>query len=584
MKIEELNLNQKITDAFNSLGFESLTPVQEKSIPCVLNKSDVVVRSQTGSGKTLAYGIPMLETLFNRLDENPEEFKGQKLPYGLVICPTRELAVQVTAELRRMLENVEGVKIVPIYGGADITRQIKSLKTGTKIVVGTPGRIIDHIERKTLKLHKIEMVVLDEADEMLNMGFKQDIEEILKTIPSQRQTLLFSATFPVAIKGIINTFLTNVETIEIGTANQSLKNIKQLYCNVERTMKKEALIECFKKFSPNKAIVFCNTKSMTNDINEILCNEGINSVALNGDMRQSERKRNMDAMRDGKSTVLVATDVAARGIDINDIDYVFNFDLPNDVEYFIHRIGRTARAGKFGSAITIVNTKMQLDKFLDFAKETNANVEKVELVLSKSVSAYPERRESQRPAGRFGNGSRNGADRNSRAPRAFSDRAPRAFGDRAPRAFGDRPERSESRAPRAYSDRAPRANSDRAPRAYSDRPERSESRAPRAYSDRAPRAFGDRPERSESRAPRAFSDRTPRAFSDRPERSESRAPRAYSDRAPKIYNKSEDARSKPRFDNNKSKSFNSKPDFAEKAKQPGYAPKSRSGFKSKFSK
>ncbi len=356
----KLNLSDEILKGLEIKGFEIPTDIQEKCIPLVVQGEDVVGRSQTGSGKTFAFGLPAID----KIDIETKNIQ------VLVVCPTRELAMQVTDEIRKITDFKPGCKIVPVYGGANIERQIKALKNA-KIVVGTPGRLMDHIRRKTLKLHNIKMVVLDEADEMLNMGFRDDIENILKFTPKQRQTVMFSATMPTAIKAITREYMINPQYIEIGKLNSTLTEIEQSYIKVPRNGKKTALLELFQTLNPQRTIIFCNTKRMVDDIKKLLNTKNINALALHGDMRQSERKKVMEAIKTHKVSTLVATDVAARGIDINDVEYIINFDIPNDVEYYIHRIGRTARAGKSGKAISLINTKEQLsmlEKYRDITK------------------------------------------------------------------------------------------------------------------------------------------------------------------------------------------------------------------------
>jgi len=360
---KELNLSDDIINALELKGFTIPTEIQTRCIPLILNGKDIVGRSQTGSGKTFAFGLPAIEkidTMINAVQV-------------LILCPTRELALQVTDELRKITESRENIKVVPVFGGADIVRQIKALKNG-KIVVGTPGRLMDHLRRKTLKLDKIKMVVLDEADEMLNMGFKDDIEEILKNVKNVRQTVMFSATMPPLIKEITRNYMVSPEYIELGGLNSTLKEIEQSYLRTLRNGKKVALIELFKKISSSNTIVFTNTKKMAEELKELLVNEGINALSLHGDKRQSERNKVMSAIRAHKASALIATDVAARGIDIDDIEYIINFDLPNDIEYYIHRIGRTARAGKSGISITLINTTEQFNKLREYARLSGSEI------------------------------------------------------------------------------------------------------------------------------------------------------------------------------------------------------------------
>lgn len=369
MKFKELNIKSEILKAIEEMGFVNATEVQQKATPHALQGSDLFVRSETGSGKTLAFGISLVNNLL--------DVKGVQ---SLVICPTRELAIQVAKELEKLTQFIFPESVAAIFGGADMGRQIKTLKNPlTKIVVGTPGRIIDHIERKSLKLHTIKTVVLDEADEMLDMGFKQDIEKILKGMQKLRQTMLFSATYPENIKQLTNQFLKNPIKIEIGIENQSLSNITQEFAIVKKQNKKEAVLKILTERNPYLSIVFCNTKAMSASVATFLSKNKISAKSLHGDMSQFERTRVMREVREGKIAVLVATDVASRGIDIKDVDYVINFDMPQTLEFFLHRIGRTARAGKEGRAITLISTQDELDMLKIVEEKTNSEIEKADL-------------------------------------------------------------------------------------------------------------------------------------------------------------------------------------------------------------
>ncbi len=369
MKFEELNIKPEIKNAIADMGLETLTEVQQKATPLALMGTDLFVRSETGSGKTLAFGIALVNNLL--------EIKGVQ---SLVICPTRELAMQVAKELEKLTKYLHSESVVAIYGGADMGRQIKALKSETtKIVVGTPGRILDHISRRSLKLHTIKTVVLDEADEMLDMGFKQDIEKILKGMQKLRQTMLFSATYPENIKELANNILNNPQKIEIGIENQSLSNITQEFAIVKKDNKKDAVLKILTQRNPYLSIVFCNTKAMSSSVANFLSKNKISAKVLHGDMSQFERTRVMREVREGKIAVLVATDIASRGIDIKDVDYVINFDMPQTLEFFLHRIGRTARAGKEGRAITLVSTQDDMALLNEVQEKTNSEIEKADL-------------------------------------------------------------------------------------------------------------------------------------------------------------------------------------------------------------
>lgn len=371
----KFNLSQDVLRALESKGFVKPTEIQDMTIPVIMEGRDVFGRSKTGSGKTLAYALPAIELIDMGMDRNQI----------LIICPTRELAMQVGEEFQKMLEFRGDCGIVCVYGGANINNQITKIKTA-KVVIGTPGRLMDHMRRRTLKLDKIKMVVLDEADEMLNMGFRDDIETILKRVPTERQTVMFSATMPRAIKNITTLYMRDPKYIEIGELNSTLEEIEQTYVRTTPYGKRQALLELFAKLAPERSIVFCNTKIETDQIMNLLNDNGYKSVALHGDMKQNERNRVMASIKAHKIPTLIATDVASRGIDIDDLDYIFNYDLPNDVEQYIHRIGRTGRAGKSGKAITIINSKDEFLLLKDYITATKADIN--EHSLSETLSTF----------------------------------------------------------------------------------------------------------------------------------------------------------------------------------------------------
>lgn len=362
----ELNISCEVMKAVEEMGYENATDIQAQSIPCILEGKDVLGRSNTGTGKTAAFGIPAIEKVCI----------GGKNPNALIICPTRELVTQVATELRKFSKYKEGVKIVPIYGGQPIDRQIQLLKRGCGIVVGTPGRIMDHLNRRTLRLTNTNMVILDEADEMLNMGFKEDIEEILSSMPAENehQTILFSATWPEAIQKIAKQFQKNPVTVEIKSAQRTIDTVEQIYYDVPRGKKANALRVLLNHYDPDLCMIFCNTKKMVDELSNELNNNDIKAISLHGDMKQEFRTRVMEQFRTGKHPILIATDVAARGIDVDDIDLVVNFDIPQDNEYYIHRVGRTGRAGKKGVAITLVSGGKQRAGIRDIIRYTKTNV------------------------------------------------------------------------------------------------------------------------------------------------------------------------------------------------------------------
>lgn len=344
VRFDELEISEQILKAITEMGFEEATPIQAQAIPVVMGGSDVIGQAQTGTGKTAAFGIPLLEKV---------DVKNKNLQ-EIILCPTRELAIQVAEEIRNLSKFMHGLKIVPIYGGQDIVKQIRSLKAGTQIVIGTPGRVMDHMRRKTVKFENVHTIVLDEADEMLNMGFREDIETILKEIPTERQTVLFSATMPKAILDIAKTYQKNAQTVKVVKKELTVPNIEQYYFEVKSKNKEEVLSRLLDIYDPKLSVVFCNTKRMVDELVSALQVRGYFAEGLHGDLKQSQRDRVMNSFRNGKTEILVATDVAARGIDVDDVDAVFNYDLPQDDEYYVHRIGRTGRAGRKGKAFSFV--------------------------------------------------------------------------------------------------------------------------------------------------------------------------------------------------------------------------------------
>ena len=347
MKFEELNIDERILRAIEDMGFEETSPIQTQAIPAVCEGIDVVGQAQTGTGKTAAYTIPMLMKI------NPQI----KKPQAIVLCPTRELAVQVAEEIRKLAKYMSDIKVLPVYGGQEIVRQIKSLKTGVQIIVGTPGRVMDHMRRKTVKFDNINMVILDEADEMLDMGFREDMETILTETPEDRQTVMFSATMPKAIMDIARNFQKDARIIKVVRKELTVSNIEQFYYEVRPKNKTEVLCRLIDIYNPRLSVVFCNTKRQVDELISELKGRGYFADGIHGDMKQQQRDRVMDDFRSGKVDILIATDVAARGIDVDDVDMVFNYDIPQDEEYYVHRIGRTGRAGRSGMALSFISGK-----------------------------------------------------------------------------------------------------------------------------------------------------------------------------------------------------------------------------------
>ncbi len=363
MNFDELKINNDIKKAIKDMGFTKTTPIQTKSIPESLKGKDIIGQAQTGSGKTLAFGIPLLEKIFT-----PD-----KSPQAIILCPTRELCMQVALEIKKLSKYMKKVHILAVYGGQPIGRQIRVLNKGVHIVVGTPGRVIDHVERGTLDLIGIETVVLDEADEMLDMGFREDIELILRHTPKQRQTLLFSATIPNEIKKITKLYQNNPEFIKISDSKKTIPKIKQFYFKSDDRDKIEDLMKIIEYHDFNLWLVFCNTRRRVDFVMRNLKRSGISVDSIHGDMTQKVRDKVMNKFRNGNIKVLVASDIAARGIDVSEVEVVLNYDIPQNPEDYIHRIGRTARAGQNGFAFNLVASYESRD-LIRIRKAYNLNI------------------------------------------------------------------------------------------------------------------------------------------------------------------------------------------------------------------
>jgi len=376
MKFSDLNLSATVLKSLKTMGFENATEIQYKAIPVILEGKDVIGQAQTGTGKTAAFGIPIIE--MTDVD--------YKYTTSLIVSPTRELALQITNELQKMAQNHKGLSVVTVYGGDDILRQIRFLKKGAHIVVGTPGRIKDLINRGALQLQAVENVVLDEADEMLNMGFKDDIIEILSNVPEERQTILFSATLPPPILAIANDFLKDAVHIKAISSNITANTIEQCYMNIGDKSKVELLLKLMDLNAYKLALAFCNTKRKADEIVLELSSKGASAEALHGDLTQAQRNKVMQKFREGRIKILVATDVAARGIDVNDVDAVFNIDVPFDYEYYVHRIGRTGRAGKLGKAFSFIGGRNEMMRLRDIERYIKNEIIREELPTEKEIA------------------------------------------------------------------------------------------------------------------------------------------------------------------------------------------------------
>ncbi|MBE6878011.1 MAG: DEAD/DEAH box helicase [Ruminococcaceae bacterium] len=364
-------VSNAVKRALDDMGFDSLTEIQQKAIPLILEGKDVIGKSQTGSGKTIAFGVPAISAIDKDINK--------KYTQVLVLVPTRELAIQACSEIRKLMKYTHDIKTVAVYGGQMLSKQIPLMRQGSQIVVGTPGRVMDHIDRKTLKLQNLKMIVLDEADEMLNMGFREDIEKILKSTPDERQTVLFSATMPKEILDIVNNYQKDPVLIEVARKQMTVETIKQFSVECPKGKKVDALCHIMDRENIKLGIVFCNTKKMVDMLVPMLEEKGIFARGLHGDMRQRDRDKVMKEFRKGGVQLLVATDVAARGIDVNNVDAVFNYDIPTQTEYYVHRIGRTGRAGRAGESYTFIVDKRQLMQMGDIIRAVKAEIQPYEI-------------------------------------------------------------------------------------------------------------------------------------------------------------------------------------------------------------
>ena len=342
----ELGLDRTSMKSIEKMGFEEASPIQAQTIPLALEGKDIIGQAQTGTGKTAAFGIPLIENIDIK-DDNIQ---------GIVIAPTRELAIQVSEELFK-LGYGKRARVLAVYGGQDIDRQIRALKKKPHIIVGTPGRLLDHIKRKNIRLENVHTVVLDEADEMLNMGFIEDIESILSTVPDERQTLLFSATMPDPIRKIAERFMHDAILVKVKAKEMTVSNIEQYYVELRENEKFDTLARLLDIQTPELAIVFGRTKRRVDELSSALNIRGYMAEGIHGDLSQAKRLSVLKKFKEGSIDVLVATDVAARGLDISGVTHVYNFDIPQDPESYVHRIGRTGRAGKHGVAITFVTPR-----------------------------------------------------------------------------------------------------------------------------------------------------------------------------------------------------------------------------------
>lgn len=375
LKFSTLDISEELQRAIADMGFEEATGIQSVAIPKAMEGVDMIGQAQTGTGKTIAFGIPAIE----KVDPSNHQ------PQVIILCPTRELAIQVSEEMLRLCKYKQEIRIVPVYGGQPIGRQIRSLARGAQIIIGTPGRVMDHMRRGTLKLGSIDTVILDEADEMLNMGFRDDIETVLLQVPLERQILLFSATMPQQILQISNKYLINPTIFRVKQKDITLDKVEQLYLKVNKGDRTEILCRLLEINNPKRAIVFCNTKKGVDFLVDELQRRGYSADSLHGDLQQNARDLVMSKLRNGTIDILVATDIAARGIDVDDIEAVFNYELPQDSEYYIHRIGRTGRAGKSGTAFSFIFGR-QMNELREIERYTKSKIKELKVPTVKDMT------------------------------------------------------------------------------------------------------------------------------------------------------------------------------------------------------
>jgi ATP-dependent RNA helicase DeaD len=371
---KDLNLSKNVLKSIKVMGYIEPTEIQIQAIPLIMQGKDIIGQARTGTGKTAAFGIPLVELV----DRN------KRVLQAMVLCPTRELAVQIADELKRIAMLTEGLSITAVYGGRAMGQQTQELESGTQIVVGTPGRIMDHIERGALNMDAIRIMVLDEADEMLNMGFREDIGKILEITPRERQTLLFSATMPKTILKLTDEYMREPEHIKVAKKEMTVPGVEQFYFELKESSKIEVLHRLIDVENIRSALVFCNTKKDVDKVLVKLRSHGHTADVLHGDIRQNVRERTVEKLRDEDIGILIATDVAARGLDIENIEVVFNYDMPQEIETYVHRIGRTARAGRPGLAYSFV-TKNEIGKLTAIQRYTKTEITKKDIPTIKDA-------------------------------------------------------------------------------------------------------------------------------------------------------------------------------------------------------
>ncbi|MBJ9991987.1 DEAD/DEAH box helicase [Paenibacillus sp. S28] len=418
LKFSSLGVNESLVNTLRANGIAIPTPVQVETIPLLLAGSDVIARARTGTGKTLAFMLPMLQ----KIDPT------QLYPQALVVAPTRELALQITEEAKKLAAGTD-IRILAVYGGQDVEKQLRKLEGGRQLIIGTPGRLLDHLRRGTLELGRVKMLVLDEADQMLHMGFLDEVETLIQALPYKRQTMLFSATMPAEVKRLAAAYTRDAEDVVIKGEKSPvpLDHIRQIVVEVTDRTKQEALISMIDTYRPFLAIIFCRTKRRASTLNEALLEQGYNSDELHGDLSQAKREAVMKRFREAKLQLLVATDVAARGLDVEGVTHVFNYDIPHDVESYIHRIGRTGRAGEKGMAITLVAPKDK-GELASIEQHIQYNIERRRYDKDAGITAAATKARSiHAEQGERGRGGRDGGRGEGRPRR--DDRPARAGGE-----------------------------------------------------------------------------------------------------------------------------------------------------------
>ncbi|WP_462411216.1 DEAD/DEAH box helicase [Neobacillus sp. Marseille-QA0830] len=363
-----LGLSKEVTKNLLTYGIAKPTPIQEQAIPIILEGKDIMARAQTGTGKTFAFVLPILEKI-NREAEYIQ---------ALIVTPTRELALQITEECKKLMANMEGVNVLAVYGGQDVNKQLNQLKTGKQIVVGTPGRLLDHLRRGTIQLSKVAFLVLDEADQMLHIGFLNEVEDIIKETPQSRQTMLFSATIPSEIRQLASKYMHEFEFVQVEKLQRPADSIEQIAIHTTDRAKQATLFTLVESYRPFLAVIFCRTKRRVSKLYNALKEQGFSCDELHGDLSQAKREQVMKRFRDAKIQLLIATDVAARGLDVEGVTHVFNYDIPPDADSYIHRIGRTGRAGMNGMAVTLYSSADR-PKLDEIEKELQITIQKQNL-------------------------------------------------------------------------------------------------------------------------------------------------------------------------------------------------------------